>query len=643
MRGRSFAPARVACGFLLACVAPVSTLRAEDVETPSDADQIIVTASRLETTQADVGSSVSVVTQEELQEGKYPTVVEALRKVPGLDIVRSGGPGGNAAAFIRGADSSQTQVLLDGIELNNPASPNRGFNLTTLTLENVDRIEIIRGPQSMIYGSDAMGGVINIISKQAKKGVHMSAMTEAGSYSSFNNVGTLSYGSDAIDFTGGVTQQDVGNISSAGANYGNFEQDAFHNTSLSGRLGLRPSDSVDTAFITRYGRSNAGLDNFGGYGGDDPNRHYNNEEFFNRGQIEARFLDNTLTTKAWTDYTDHGLYDNNDPDQMSAEYLRSNYIGNMLDAGTSVTWAPKKYFSSVLGYEYEKERASSYYYSDGSYGPYENVFDWRSANTNSVFFETKTSYEEKVFLDAGVRYDRQSIFGDRTTFRVAPAWYVTESTKLRGSVGTGFKAPSLVQLYSPYGNPDLQAETSTGWDIGVDQQIVRDRLAAEVTFFDNDYDDLITFNPSTFVLENINSAYTQGVEVALTTTLSETVSLRSAYTYTESEDRDTDESLLRRPRNKGSITTTYQPTDRVTSQVEWRVYGKRFDNDFSAYPPVRTTLAGYGLVNLAISYKANETFEIFTRVDNIFDQEYEEVLGYGTMGCAAYGGLKATL
>jgi len=471
----------------------------------------------------------------------------------------------------------------------------------------------------------------------------MSAMSEAGSYSSFNNVGNLSYGSEAIDFTGGVTQQDVGNISSAGANYGNFEQDAFHNTSLSGRLALRPSDSVDGALITRYGRSNAGLDNFGGYGGDDPNRHYNNEEFFNRGQVEARFLDNTLTTKAWTDYTDHGLYDNNDPDQQSPEYLRSNYIGNMLDAGTSVTWAPKKYFSSVLGYEYEKERASSYYYSDGSYGPYENVFDWRSANTNSVFFETKTSYEEKVFLDAGVRYDRQSIFGDRTTFRVAPAWYVTDSTKLRGSVGTGFKAPSLVQLYSSFGNPDLQAEKSTGWDIGVDQQIIRNRLAAEVTFFDNDYDDLITFNPSTFVLENINSAYTQGVEVALTSTITEEVSLRSAYTYTESEDRQTDESLLRRPRNKGSITATYQPTDRVTSQVEWRAYGKRFDNDFSAYPPVRTTLAGYGLVNLAISYKANDTFEIFTRVDNIFDQEYEEVLGYGTMGCAAYGGVKATL
>jgi vitamin B12 transporter len=643
MRGRSFAPARVACGLILACVAPLSSLRAEDVETPADAEQIIVTASRLETTQADVGSSVSVVTQEELQEGKYPTVVEALRKVPGVDIVRSGGPGGNAAAFIRGADSSQTQVLMDGIELNNPANPSRGFNLTTLTLENVDRIEIIRGPQSMIYGSDSIGGVINIISKQAKKGTHVTAMTEAGSYDSFNNVGSLSYGSDAIDFTGGVTQQDVGNISAAGANYGNFEQDAYHNTALSGRLAFRPSDSVDGALITRYSKSNAGLDNIGGYGGDDPNRHYNNEEFFNRGQIESRFLDDTLTTKAWTDYTDHGLYDNNDPDQQSQDYLRSNYIGNMLDAGTSVTWAPKKYFSSVLGYEYEKERASSYYYSDGAYGPYEDDFNWRSANTNSVFFETKTSYEEKAFLDAGVRYDRQSIFGERTTFRVAPAWYVTETTKLRGSVGTGFKAPSLMQLYSPYGNPDLQAEKSTGWDIGVDQQIVRDRLAAELTFFDNDYTDLITFNPSTFVLENIDSAYTQGIEAALTSTITDTLSLRSAYTYTETQNRQTDESLLRRPRNKGSITANYQATSRLSSQVEWRVYGKRFDNDFSTYPPTRTTLAGYGVVNVTVSFKANDNVELFTRVDNLFDQEYEEVLGYGTMGCAAYGGVKASL
>ena len=643
MRGRSFAPAHVACGLILACVAPMSALRAEDVETPADVDQIIVTASRLQTTQSDVGSSVSVVTQEELQQGKYPNVVQALRKVPGLDIVQSGGPGGNASAFIRGADSSQTLVLLDGIELNNPASPNRAFNLTNLTLENVDRIEIIRGPQSTIYGSDSMGGVINIISKKATEGGHASVSSEAGSYNTYNQVGNVSYGSKMVSFTGGVTQQDVGNISSAGANYGNMEHDAYHNTSLSGRVAVTPNEMFDAAATTRYTRNNAGLDNFGGYGGDDPTRHYSNEEFFSRGEVAAHLLKDTLTAKAWMDYTNQALYDNNDPDSVSQDYLRSSYRGDLLDVGTSATWTPEKYFSAVLGGETQGEQATSDYFSDGAYGPYQSDLDWQNARTNSVFLESKVSYNEKAFVDAGIRYDHHSIFGSRTTFRIAPAWHVTDMTKLRGSVGTGFKAPSLVQLYSSYGNPDLDAETSTGWDIGVDQQIIRNRLAAELTFFDNDYDNLITFNPSTFVLENIDSAYTQGIEAALTTTVTETLSVKSAYTYTETQNRQTDESLLRRPRNKGSVTLLYEPTNRITSQLQWRFYSSRFDNDYSSYSPVRTTLAGYGIVDIAITYKASDSLDLFTRVDNLFDQEYEEVLGYGTMGCAAYGGVKVKI
>ena len=643
MRGRWIAPARVVGAFAAACFTLPLPSGAEDVETPANVDQIIVTASRLETTQEDVGSSVSVVTQEELQQGKYPNVVQALRKVPGLDIVQSGGPGGNAAAFIRGADSSQTLVLLDGIELNNPASPNRAFNLTNLTLENVDRIEIIRGPQSSIYGSDSMGGVINIISKKAKDGGHATVSSEAGSYNSFNNVANVSYGTQQLDFTGGVTQQDVGNISSAGANYGNTEHDAYHNTSMSGRVKFTPSEMFDAAATTRYTRSNAGLDNLGGYYGDDPNRHYGNDEFFTRGEVVGHFLKDTLTTKAWTDYTSHNLYDNNDPDASSPDYLRSSYKGELLDFGTTASWAPSRYFSGLIGGETQGERADSYYFSDGAYGPYEDDMTWKNARTNSVFLETKASYSEKAFINAGMRYDHHSIFGSRTTFRVAPAWYVTDTTKLRGSVGTGFKAPSLVQLYSPYGNPDLEAETSVGWDVGFDQQIVRDRLAAEVTFFDNDYNNLITFNPSTFVLENIDSAFTQGLEAALTATVTEKLSVKSAYTYTETQNRQTDESLLRRPRNKGSVTVVYEPTSRITSQLQWRFYGTRFDNDYSTYPPSRVTLGGYGIVDIAITFKASETFDLFTRVDNLFDQEYEEVLGYGTMGCAAYGGIKMKL
>lgn len=643
MRGRSCAPGRVSFVLVVACSLGTRVARAEDVETPANVDQIIVTASRLETTEEDVGSSVSVVTQEELQQGKYPSVVQALRKVPGLDIVQSGGPGGTASAFIRGADSSQTQVLLDGIELNNPASPNRAFNLTNLTLENVDRIEILRGPQSSIYGSDAMGGVINIISKRAKEGGHATVSSEAGSYDSFNNVANVSYGAKTFEFSGGATQQDVGNISSAGANYGNTEHDAYRNTSLSGRMRFKPSEMVDGAATTRYTRSNSGLDNSGGYGGDDPDRHYGNEEFFTRGEVSGHFLKDEITTKVWSDYTNHNLFDDNDSNASNPEYLRSSYKGDLLDFGTTAAWSPTRYFSSLIGGETQGERASSYYFSDGAYGPYEDDMGWKHARTNSVFFETKTSYKEKAYLNAGMRYDHQSIFGSRTTFKVAPVWYITEATKLRGSVGTGFKAPSLVQLYSPYGNPNLEAETSVGWDVGVDQQIIRDRLAAELTFFDNDYQNLITFNPSTFILENIDSAYTQGFEAALTSTVTETLSIKSAYTYTNTENRQTNESLLRRPRNKGSVTVVYEPTSRVTSQLQWRFYGTRFDNDYSASPPTRVTLGGYAVVDIAITFKASDTFDLFTRVDNLFDQQYEEVLGYGAMGCAAYGGIKMNL
>jgi vitamin B12 transporter len=210
-------------------------------------------------------------------------------------------------------------------------------------------------------------------------------------------------------------------------------------------------------------------------------------------------------------------------------------------------------------------------------------------------------------------------------------------------VGTGFKAPSLVQLYSSYGNRDLDAETTTGWDVGVDQDVIKDTLSSSISFFRNNYDDLITFNPATFILENIDKSYTQGFEVGANLEATESLSFRMAYTYTDTENESTGESLLRRPRNKNSLTAVYAPTENLRAQLQWRVYSSRFDNDFSAFPPERVALAGYGIVDLSVSYRLNESFELFSRIDNLFDKEYEEVLGFGTMGAAAFAGIKAEL
>lgn len=628
---------------VLSCFVSNSTLAQETKSDLQEAKQIVVTGTMLDSELENSGSSVSVLTRQELKDGQYRNALNAIRQLPGVDVVQSGGNGGNAGVFLRGGNSEHTLVLLDGIELNNPATANRSFNLANLTLENIDRIEVVRGPQSTVYGSDAMGGVINLISKKAAKGVKANISSEAGSYNSFTQIGNVSYGGDKFDVSTGITRQDIGGISSADARYGNKEQDDYQNTSLSNRLRFEPLKGYEATNTLRYTRSHSNLDNGGGAGFDDPNRWIRNEEFFTRGDISAKYLSDTLTPSAYIAYTRHALDDVNSPDSNSIELLNSNYSGDIVTVGSRAKWAPNESFNAVLGAETQGERASSSYRSDGAFGPFEDNLYGTGARTNSFYLESRASYNQKAYIDAGVRHDNHSIFGDRTTFKVAPAVHISDSTKLRGSVGTGFKAPSLVQLYSSYGNRDLKAETVTGWDVGVDQEIVKDTLTGTLTFFNNSYDELITFSPSTFVLENISKATTQGVEVGSNWEICDALSMRVAYTYTDTENDTTGESLLRRPRNKNSLTVVYKPTDRFRAQVQWRLYSSRFDNDFNAYPPQRVALGGYGLVDIAASYKLNQTLELFSRIDNLFDHEYQEVLGYGAMGAAAYAGIKVDL
>jgi vitamin B12 transporter len=607
---------------------------------------ILVTGLGLATPLEESPSSVSVLTEQQLVDGQYRNASAALRQLPGVDVVQSGGLGGNSGIFIRGGNSEHTLVLLDGIELNNPATTNRSFNLANLTLENIERIEVIRGPQSTIYGSDAMGGVINLVSKRAKQGVHTSLSSEAGSYNSTTQVGFISYGSEALDLSTGITRQDIGGISAADARFGNKEQDNYQNTSVTNRLRFAPSEDLEATNTLRFTRSHINLDNGGGIGFDDPNRIMLNNELFTRGEVTAKLYRGTVRPAAYVSYTRHSLDDDNSIDLTQsdgADILDSAFNGDIVTVGSKVAWDASDIVAFQSGVETQGERASSYFKSDGAYGPYEENFYGREARTNSAYLESKFNYDEKLFLDAGLRHDNHSIFGGKTTFKVAPALRVAELTKLRGSVGTGFKAPSLVQLYSSYGNRDLGAESSTGWDLGVDQGIIRELLSTSFTFFRNDYRDLITFDPASFRSENLARANTEGFEVALNYDPINPLSLRLAYTYTDTQNEESGLGLLRRPRNKAALTAVYAPTKSLRAQLQWRVYSSRFDIDFAAYPPERVSLAGYGLLDLALSYQVLEDLEIFGRVDNIFDQEYQEVLGFGAMGAAAYGGIKVNL
>jgi vitamin B12 transporter len=605
---------------------------------------VLVTGSRIPSSPSKVGSSTSVYEVDENRTLGETTVAEALRHIPGLDVVQSGGAGGNVAVFMRGANSEHTLMLLDGIELNNPGSTSRSFSLANFSLENVERIEVIRGPQSTIYGSDALGGVINIITRRGKKpGAIVSS--EAGGYGQFTQQGSVWGGTDEWQGSFGVTRKDVDSFSAADERFGNDEDDGHGLTSLTGRTSWRPLDHLEASVVGRYGRSYAAIDNGGGPGGDDPNRRLKNKEAFVRGQIQTDVLDKALAQTVGISYSDHFLRDNNDTDPLHpTDLLRSRYQGSLLKTDVANTWRIDDSFQLVTGAEWERERATSQFFSDGEFGPFTSDLEPADVSMRGLFAEGRADVDEIFFANAGIRIDDHSIFGERTTWRLSPSVRMGEGgTRLKGSVGTGFKAPSLVQLYSSFGNPELRPEESTGWDLGVEQSFLDDDAVVSVTFFRNTFDNLVTFNSSTFLLDNVANASTEGFEVTGRYRLSSAWEFSGGYTYTDSEDATTGQSLLRRPRNKFVFDAAYNVTEALTIRAFARLVGQAFDNDFSTAVPTRVRLGGYMTMNVAVNFKLSESFELFSRVENLFDKEYQEVDGFNTSGVAGFGGIRFAL
>lgn len=607
--------------------------------------KVIVTANRVETPVEEVASSFSVIEGSELSARNITNVGEALQGVAGLDVVRSGGIGGNTAVFIRGANSEHTLVLIDGVEANNPIGPTRAFNFADLNTANIDRIEILRGPQSTLYGSDALGGVINIITKRGRGEPSIAVSAEAGSYNTYTEQLSLSGADGRFDYSFGFAQQNTHGISAANAADGNKEKDGYENTAFSSRFGVDLSEALRVNLSTRSNLSEAELDNSGGAGGDDPNRVLENDQFFGRLEALTTFFDGDLRQTFGMGYTDQEFSDNNDPDELNPlDVLRSSYRGTLLKFDWQNVIEAADWLTIVAGAETERERGSSNYFSDGFFGLFSDDFPERGARTNGYFLQGQFRFAEQFFATTGIRIDDHSVFGSEVSWKIAPSYQIRSTgTKLSSTVGTGFKAPSLFQLYSSFGNPDLQPEESLGVDVGVEQDIIEDALAAGITYYWNRFDDLISFNPDTFKSENIARARTQGIEVSLSARPVESLSLRASYTLLHSRDLDAERELLRRPKHKAALDVRYDLSEQSNVGGSVQFSGKSLDNDFSTFPATLTSLSSYATVDLFANYALTDSVTLFARVENLFDREYEEVLGFGTRGAAAFGGIKVSL
>ena len=608
-------------------------------------EKVVVTAHRDEIPEDQVGSSVTVISAEDLDRTGKTMVLDALRSVPGLEVVRNGGPGGTASVFLRGANAEHTLVLVDGVEVNDPIAPTRAFDFGNLAVNNIDRIEILRGPQSTLYGSDALGGVIHIFTKKGGGGLSGYLSAEGGSFSTTRANAGVHGGGDKTWYSVAITALDTDGISAAAQTAGNNEADSYSNRSLSARFGHQATDNLDLDLVLTATNTDTDLDNFGGAFGDDPNSVGSSEQFTARAQGRLTLLEGDWSQSFGLALTGYDRsFDNPVDADHPADLDNSRYRSRLLKLDWQNRLRLDENHNLVFGLESEEEEGESEYFSDGMFGPYADLFTRQSARTTGLFLQDHITMGENLFTTVGFRVDDHSRLGSQATFRGAFSWKAGDrGTRIKGSVGTGFKAPSLFQLYSSFGNINLAPEESTGWDAGVEQQLAGGKFILAATWFENDFDNLIQFDGGAFTYANIARAETRGVELTAVVTPSSRIDLVLGYTWTDTADRATGEELLRRPGSKISLAAHYQVTSALGLNLDLVRVGPRDDLDFSSFPSARVELPEYTVLNLAAGWQATSRIRFQARIENVLDEEYQEVLGYGAPGPGAYAGIRLTL
>ncbi|MEX0752280.1 MAG: TonB-dependent receptor [Xanthobacteraceae bacterium] len=602
---------------------------------------IVVSATGIPTPADRVANTVTVITAEDIQRSQYQTVPDALAAVPGLNVVQTGGPGGLTSIFTRGTNSNHTKVLIDGIDVSDPSNPSRVFNFGHLLTADIERIEVLRGPQSGLYGADAIGGVISIVTKKGSGPAKLAAAVEGGSFETFNqnarvsgSQGDFNYAFTAAHLRVASTPVTPEELLQPGQRVIN---DDYDNWTYSTKLGADLTDDVTVNLVGRYTDTKLlfTADNFNVFPTvvADEQSDSRTHQFFTRGEAIWKLFDGRLENRFGVAYSDlwSWTFDPNTAPTVN----ESKGIRNKYDWRGYVTLLPDQIL--LLGLEQEIERLRT----DTDHAKNEN---------KGAFAEFQSEIARRFFLVANIRQDDNERFGRYSTWRVAPAVRlpVTE-TKLKASYGTGFKAATLSQLFVDFpsfgftANRNLKPETSTGYDFGFEQPLFYDRVVFGVTWYHNDIKDLITFNSTFTSNENVGRATTEGYEAFAAVTVTERLKLRGDYTRTSAINEVTGARLTRRPKHKASASAIWNPVDPLTLSATVLYVGSwldvdRFGTALSPFPADQ-----YTLVNLAGSYDVNPNVSLFGRIDNLFDYGYQNPVGFERPGFGAYGGIRGTM
>jgi len=618
----------------------------------ADDDTIIVTGTRFETPLDQLGQSVTVITADDIQSRQQTQVFDALALVPGVQTSRSGPIGTVSTVFLRGAASNSTLVVQDGIVLNNLASTSGGFNFANFDTSDVERIEVIRGAQSTIYGSDAIGGVINIITKSGADGFGGSASIEGGSFGTVRGHATVLGGTEELN--GRLTVSGV-NSSGFSASSSNEEDDGFANITISSRVEYSPIESLSFDGVIRYSDSDTEFDGFPTEFATADTEELNIAGFATHesfgGRLSNRFGITFSSLNAVNLNDEAGDEGDGIPSEVTfvqdGERLSYEYQGAL----QATDW-----LDVVIGAEREESDASV---------PVAFVSFDQEVSQTSGYGLARVTPTDWIDLTFGVRHDANSDFGSSTTANgAANIRFDQTGTILRGSYQEGFRAPvsgqlgananSLETILANGLNPELSPETSTGWDIGFQQTLPFANAVLGATYFQSDIDDLIVFasvpvldeNGDTILGDfgfpvsesaffNVDEVEIEGVEVTLSAQPLKSVKFEANYTYLEAVDVATGIQLDNRPENRATFDLAWAATPKLNLGAQV-IYNGDETESFGA------PLDNFIVLNLRADYALNERFTIFGRVDNAADSDYVDNSGFNTAPASVFGGVRAT-
>ncbi|MBI2095464.1 MAG: TonB-dependent receptor [Candidatus Omnitrophica bacterium] len=605
---------------------------------------IVITPTRTAENVNSVGSSISVFTEEELEARGIQTVKDALRKDYSVDVSQTGTFGGNTSIFLRGANAGHTRVMVDGVRVFDPMAPNGAFDLTHFNMDNVRQIEVVKGPHSSLYGSDAMGGLVNIISRRGHGKPSVSAYGEMGSFQTYRGGVDCSGQTGRLGFALGSSYVNTDGISSARRDLGNYEKDPYENQSYSARLDYDLSEKIGVSYIGRYSYADYELDDaFAPL--DDDNRKAWTRQILSSVVIDYNLTENLGQKLQWSQTGNYRRdFDENDP-AHSLDYLRDWYYGETHQVDWTASYRLFEVNTLVAGVNYLKEKGSSYYYSSDSFGVSEAVFPKRYADTTGYFGEYRLNINDRLASTLSTRIENHSEFNANNTYRADAVYRINNvDTKLRAGYGTGFKAPTLYQLYAPAdlyflgGNTQLKPEESETYEFGVEQPFFSEELSFGVSYFHNDFKNLIdaVYNPSTFITDkykNVSRSESYGYELPFRYTPSKTLQVTGNFAWLETEDLDTHEELLRRAKHKFNAGFYFTPFEKTSLGADCSYVGHRVDSG-------GRLLKSYFKTDLKLSYDVNPNYNVYLKVENLFDKKYEVLADYGTPGFSAYTGVK---